>query len=200
MEHYYSKKQSSEYTEEKAMVDFNGRKFVFLTSSGVFSRKYVDFGSSLLIRSFLEDFKKNSARILDMGCGYGPIGIVIASFLEDSTVVMADVNERAVELAGKNIISNGTCNASVQLSDAYSGIEGKFDAVVTNPPIRAGKAVVHSFLEGAYDKLETGGSLYCVIQKKQGAESSFSKLKEVFGNCEVIARKSGYRIMKSTRT
>lgn len=199
MEHYYSNKPTSEMTEETATAVFRDRKFVFRTSSGVFSKKFVDFGSTLLVNTFLESNPLGKMDILDMGCGYGPIGIVVASFFKDSRVDMADVNERAVDLARNNAALNKVENTEIFVSDAFESITGEYDVILTNPPIRAGKKVVFSIFEGAFDRLRTGGVFYCVIQKKQGAESAFRKLEELFGNCELAARKSGYHILKSKR-
>lgn len=199
MEHYYSKKQTSEMVESNIHAVFGERNFRFKTASGVFSKKFVDFGSSLLINTFLEDFKDCESRILDIGCGYGPIGLVIAEFFKKATVDMVDINERAVELAKENAVENGIKKVNIFLSDSFESIDDLYDVILTNPPIRAGKKTVFGFFEGAFNHLKTGGSFYCVIQKKQGAESADKKLKELFGNCEMIARKSGYRILKSKK-
>lgn len=199
MEHYYSKKQTSEINEGRTQAVFKEKRFTFHTSSGVFSRKFVDFGSSLLINTVLDDFKCENADILDIGCGYGPMGIVIASFLKTSKVVMADVNERAVELAKANAIENSIKNIKVFQSDSFESITDTYDMVITNPPIRAGKKIVHGFFKGAFEHIKPKGSFYCVIQKKQGAESAKRKLSELFGNCKLIARKSGYQILKSIK-
>ncbi len=199
MEHYYSNKPTSERVEEKIETVFKDRKFCFRTSTGVFSRKFVDFGSVLLINTFLDDYTNVKSRILDIGCGYGPIGIVIASFFNNSSIDMVDVNERAVEIAMANAVENRVKNVNIFISDSVDSVSEKYDAIVTNPPIRAGKKVVFGFYEGAYEKLVSGGVFYCVIQKKQGAESSYKKLNEIFKNCEMIARKSGYQILKSQK-
>lgn len=199
MEHYYSKTPVSDYNEniiECHIMDISMR---FVTSSGVFSKNGLDFGSRLLIEAYLEDYD-NDGTILDVGCGYGPIGIFAAAVGRKSHVDMADVNERAIELAMKNIELNKIRNAEVFYSDGFSEVKKNYDIVITNPPIRAGKKVIFSFYKGAFDHLKEGGSFYCVIQKKQGAESSQKELKRLFGNCEVISRKSGYRILKSLKT
>ena len=199
MEHYYSGKPTSEIIEGSTEAVFNDRKFRFKTSTGVFSKKFIDFGSALLIRTFLVDYDKNESKILDIGCGYGPIGIVIASFFKKAEVDLADINERAVELAVSNAAENNVENVSIFISDSFESVSGTYDAIVTNPPIRAGKKTVFGFFEGSYEKLVSGGVFYCVIQKKQGAESAHKKLAELFGNCEMIARKSGYQILKSSK-
>ena len=199
MEHYFSKTPISDYNENIIEKTISNIKLHFYTGSGVFSKNGIDYGTNLLIDTILSNFEGDGT-ILDMGCGYGPIGIFIAAGFKDSHVEMADINERAIELALKNINSNKIRNAEAVVSDGFSGISKEYDAVVTNPPIRAGKKAIFLFYEGAFEHLKNSGIFYCVIQKKQGAESSQKKLKELFGNCEIINRKSGYRILKSIKS
>lgn len=198
MEHYFSNTPISDYNENIIEKTISNIKLHFYTGASVFSKAGIDFGSLLLIETVLSDFN-GSNTILDMGCGYGPVGIFIAARYKDSHVLMADVNERAIELTLKNINSNNIKNAEALVSDGFSKISREYEMIVTNPPIRAGKKTVFSFYDGAYKYLKDGGVFYCVIQKKQGAESSQKKLKELFGNCEIISRKSGYRILKAIK-
>ena len=198
MEQYFSKTPIADYNESIIEETISNIKLHFYTGSGVFSKNGVDYGSGILIDTVLNDFD-GAGTVLDMGCGYGPIGIFIAARFKNSHVEMADVNERAIELSLKNIESNKIKNTEVVLSDGFSSISRMYDAIVTNPPIRAGKKTVFSFYEGAFEHLKEKGQFYCVIQRKQGAESSQKKLKELFGNCEILNRKSGYRILKSIK-
>ena len=199
MEHYFNKTPVSALNETLIERTIGDVKLHFYTGSGVFSRNGIDFGSQLLIESFLNDFDDADKIILDLGCGYGPIGIFAAEKFRSAHVEMTDINERAVKLARENIDSNKIKNIDVFVSDGFSAIKRKYDAIVTNPPIRAGKKTVFSFYEGAFQHLKNNGLFYCVIQKKQGAESSFDKLEKLFGNCETINRKSGYRVLKSIK-
>jgi 16S rRNA (guanine1207-N2)-methyltransferase len=109
---------------------------------------------------------------------------------------LSDVNERSLKLAKKNAEHNGVKAAAFVLSDAFSKLPGPFDIVVTNPPVRAGKATVHAFFEGAFERLVTGGRLYVVLQRKQGAPSATEKLEAIFGNCEAIEKDGGYRVLR----
>lgn len=195
MEQYFTK--NPETTKEIYKFDWNigSDRYYFYTSNSVFSKNGLDFGSMLLIETVINENENFNGSILDMGCGYGPIGIIIASSIESSTVTMADINERALELANMNANENNV-KAKVKIisSSAFDNINEKYDIIVTNPPIRAGKEVVFSFYEGAYNHLNEGGKLYVVIQKKQGAPSSKEKIASLFGNCEVADKKSGYFI------
>ena len=177
MSNQYFENNKDLISEPKEITYYYRGKTINLTSdNGVFSKDSVDFGSSLMLKSITEFDKKT---ILDVGCGYGVIGITLALFNPEATVTMVDVNLRALELSKSNALKNGVNNVVIKESFAYQNIDGKFDMIVTNPPIRAGKAVVHEILEGSFEHLNDDGVLYVVIQKKQGAESAVKKLKSM---------------------
>lgn len=167
----------------------------FYTDTSVFSKDKVDYGSKVMIHSL----PTLSGNILDLGCGYGAIGISIAKMNTEAEVTMIDINERAVELANRNLDRNRIKNAVAHVSDGFQQINKQFSAIVSNPPIRAGKKVIYPLFEQSKDFLLLGGSLYLVIQKKQGAKSAVEKLKSVFGNCKVINKQGGYWILQSTK-
>ena len=156
----------------------------------------MDKGSRLLLETLLRFREWNGARVLDLGCGYGAIGVTLAK--AGASVVMCDVNERALALCRENAALNGV-SAECVASDAGSGVEGGFDAVVTNPPIRAGKQTVYAFFGNAFALLRSGGGLFVVIRKQQGAESAEKRLRELFGNCETIEKEAGYRVLYSVK-
>lgn len=171
-----------------------GHKFVFLTDNGVFSKDGLDFGSRLLLESIPLD--EVGANVLDMGCGYGVFGIVINK-LTNSMVDMVDVNLRALHLASRNIKENNCCNINVFESNCYSNINDKYDTIITNPPIRAGKNIVYEILMNAKRYLTPEGNLFLVIRKEQGAKSLISDLKEEY-NVEILEKKKGFFILKCT--
>lgn len=196
--HYYSQNNDSlESKPQKFNFNFHDHSFTFITDSGVFSKNYIDFGSFTM----LQTFKPNtlSPDVLDVGCGYGPIGIVVSK-LYDLNVLMLDINERAVRLANQNAELNQAGNAKAQKSNIYDSLDDnqKFSSIITNPPIRAGKKVVYEIYDGAIKHLLPGGELWVVIQKKQGAPSSREHLMQLFGNCEIVNKNKGYFILKST--
>ncbi len=195
--HYYTNNVDAKSDEKYFNFDLKGNTFKFTTDIGVFSKKEVDFGSRVLIESFKEpDVEGN---ILDVGCGYGPIGLSLAKSYKSRLVEMVDVNNRALELAKKNAANNGVENVKIYESSCYENVTGQFACVISNPPIRAGKNVVHTILEDANKLLVSGGELWIVIQKKQGAPSAMKKMEEVYGNCEVIVRTKGYYILMSKK-
>ena len=139
-----------------------GQKMNFYTDAGVFSKKMIDYGSQVLLSTL--DFQGGES-VLDVGCGYGPIGLSLAK-AQGVSVTMVDVNERALDLAKKNASRNGV-EAQIFSSDVYEAVEGVFDHVISNPPIRAGKKVVHQVITGSFEHLKPGGDLTIVIQKKR---------------------------------
>ncbi|MFD1414792.1 class I SAM-dependent methyltransferase [Oceanobacillus jeddahense] len=197
-EHYYSKQPQAKSLPQSWSFDLRGKTFQFTSDVGVFSKNEVDFGSRVLIESFQKP--EVDGPILDVGCGYGPIGLSLASDFPDRQIFMVDVNERAVELARKNAEINKISNTTILQSDLYKQLNGKtFASIVTNPPIRAGKKVVHAIFEEACKYLSDHGELWVVIQKKQGAPSAKDKLEAIFGNVEVVTKKKGYFILRAKK-
>ena len=195
MSHYYKYDPTLSDDIHTFAYTFRGHTLKFETNSGVFSKERVDFGTNVLLNSLpsLDDTKS----VLDVGCGVGIIGICIKKAYPNTSLTMVDINERCVELTSKNSSENAI-DAEVILSDMYEKVTGLFDLIVSNPPIRAGKAKVFEVVDGAYKHLNDNGSLICVIQKKQGAESLIKHMEEVFGNCEILNKEKGYYIIKST--
>ena len=191
-EYYYTSAPTSEHEERSFRAVFAGRVLAFDTDAGVFSKQHVDPGSELLCKSLPDTL---GTRVLDMGCGWGAMTVMTLARFPKAEVVMADVNERALALAVSNVEKNHM-QATAVLSDGFEKIEGEFDAVITNPPIRAGKAVIYKMFEDAKAHLVPGGALYLVIRKQQGAPSALKFLRELYGRAEVIERDGGYWIIE----
>ncbi|GBG95509.1 16S rRNA methyltransferase [Ligilactobacillus salitolerans] len=198
-DHYYTTEPNAKHEEKTWHFTLYGHDFVFNTDSGVFSKNTVDFGSRTLLDALAGlDIQPN--KVLDVGCGYGPLGLATAFHFPASRVDMVDVNERALNLAQKNAADNGINNVQIFSSDGYANVtEQDYTLILTNPPIRAGKKVVHAILSGAKEHLAAQGILLAVIQKKQGAPSAQKKMQEVFGNCQVILKNKGYFILQSVK-
>lgn len=196
--HYYSETQENLKSDPNTYTFFfRNNKLLFTSDIGVFSKKYIDFGSYTLIDTFIPNSTKKS--LLDVGCGYGPIGITIAKLYPYLNIKMIDINERAISLAKKNVEQNKAQNVTALKSNIYENIkeEESFDYILTNPPIRAGKKVIYEIYDGAIKHLNQNGELWVVIQKKQGAPSTIDHLNAIFGNCEIVTKEKGYFILKS---
>jgi 16S rRNA (guanine1207-N2)-methyltransferase len=180
-------------------MHLRGFSLKFNTDSGVFSKNEVDFGSKLLVESIM--ISGQEEKILDIGCGYGPIGLSMAKLVPTSIVHMVDVNERAIELATRNAIENNVKNIIIYESYLLENVKSGelFDLIISNPPIRAGKEVIFKLYEDAHKKLKTSGELWIVIQKKQGAASTIEKLEATYDDVEVVEKKKGYYIIKSKK-
>ena len=189
---YYAENPDAAHDIHELRVDLLGEKMTFLTDAGVFSKKMIDFGSQLLLKCLEVD---EGETVLDVGCGYGPLGLSLAKAY-GVQATMVDINNRALDLARQNAERNKV-EATIFQSNIYEQVEGHFNHVISNPPIRAGKQVVHEIIEKSKDFLEIGGDLTIVIQKKQGAPSAKSKMEDVFGNCEVVKKDKGYYILRS---
>lgn len=198
-DHYYSDNPHAKSNPETWEANLKGNTFRFTSDTGVFSKGRVDYGSQVLIETVdLLDFPKGD--FLDLGCGYGPIGLSLAKACPKRTIELVDVNERAVSLAKKNAEDNQISNVEIHTSYLYEELKSKeFAGIFSNPPIRAGKETVHAILEDSFQHLKKEGRLTIVIQKKQGAPSAKKKMQEVFGNVERLIQDKGYWILQSRK-
>ena len=192
-DHYYTPNPQSKHKPAQVAFEYRGHSLSFATDSGVFSRLELDRGTEILLNALPENLQ---GRVLDLGCGYGAIGVSIARLHPACQVTMADINQRAVELAAENACANGVTVETLQ-SDGFAALQGRtFDIIVQNPPIRAGKQVIYQMF--ADDAKALTGELYLVIRKQQGAESAQRYLQTLFACVEIIEKKSGYWIFRCT--
>lgn len=191
MQHYFTDNQDLKSEMRTISYEKKGKLFTFFSDNGVFSKSKIDYGSQLLVEAILSHENAVSS-ILDVGCGYGFIGIVLASFF-DSSVLLSDVNNRALSLASKNLLQNKV-SGDVVNSNCYANIVGSFDLVVSNPPIRAGKSVVLDILNNASNHLHKSGSLWFVIRKDQGVKSICKLLSDCY-SWQVILKSKGFYVI-----
>ncbi|MBO4637560.1 MAG: class I SAM-dependent methyltransferase [Clostridiales bacterium] len=205
MPHYFDADPLAPSDRKTITCRVNGINFEFVTDTNVFCRDEVDRGSMLLIEAAAEDIKAGGSRkdskLLDLGCGWGAVGVIMKRLFMKFDVTSVDVNARAVALTKENYALNNVKPYECKVSDVLADIdEGEmFDYVITNPPVRAGKKTVFMFYEQAFSHMKEGSSIYVVLQRKQGAPSSEKKLNELFGNCETLEISGGYRVMKATK-
>ena len=191
-DHYYTSNPTSDHDEREIVVTALGNALRFVTDAGVFSRDGLDRGTQIL----LDALPPLSGRVLDLGCGWGPVGAALGKRYPALEIVMTDVNRRATALARRNLAANGV-RAEVVEGDGFEAVEGRFDAVITNPPIRAGKVVIYGLFDAARARLVPGGALYVVIRKQQGAPSALNHLRETYASAEVIEREAGYWVLRA---
>ncbi len=197
VEHYSTRRPSSRPRPAEGSVRIRGLDLRLRTDAGVFSRSRLDRGTELLLEAL--DVGPCEL-ILDLGCGYGVIGIAAAKLSEGGHAVLTDINERALRLARENVRANGVTNAEVRAGDLYAPVEDlAFDHIVCNPPLRAGRAVVDRIVTEAPAHLLEGGRLWLVARTRQGAESLQGRMADTFGNAEIVARGSGFKVLRSAK-
>ena len=199
MSHYFQDDPNLVSNIKEISFEINGITMRLLTDNGVFSKNNVDEGSYAFLKVLLPLDLGNT--ILDLGCGYGTIGLTLAKAHEEARITLADINSRAVALCEKNAeLLNLSQRVTILQSDIYEKIEGPYDSIVVNPPIRAGKLVTYRMYEEAKQYLIDGGSLYIVIRKAQGAESASRYIETIFGNVTLLKRDKGYYIYRATKS
>lgn len=199
MSHYFTAEPPTGHQEKTIQFRQMGIDFTFVTDQSVFSRQRLDYGSACLLEAVERDDQPKTGRLLDLGCGYGALGIILKRLHPALSVVMCDINKRAVALARRNADINQTRFVDVVESDGMRQVEGTFDLIVTNPPIRAGKETVHRFFQEASERLNPAGSLFAVIRKQQGAPSALKRLQELFGEVSIVSRSAGYWVIKCVK-
>lgn len=194
MSHYFTDNSNLEENRKDHSFRFSGHLFTFTTDTGVFSKRGVDAGSEILLEA-LEKEDLNG-KVLDLGCGYGVLGIVLKKINPDIQITLIDINPRAVELTTINC-QNNQVEGTVYESNGFEKIDDTYQTIITNPPIRTGKKEIFKLYSDAYAHLEDGGTFYVVIRKQQGAESTKAYLEELFGNCDILCKSKGYWVLKS---
>ncbi len=191
-DHYYTETPASAHDERWIKLAALGNDLHFITDAGVFSRDGLDRGTEILLNAL----PPLNGRVLDLGCGWGAVGVALGKAYPELDIVMTDVNTRGAELARRNLDLNGV-KAKVVQGDGYAAVEGTFDAIITNPPIRAGKALIYGLFDDARPRLNPGGALYIVIRKQQGAPSALKHLQETWPTAEMIDREAGYWVLRA---
>jgi 16S rRNA (guanine1207-N2)-methyltransferase len=192
MQHYFTSRPQVASRPREVRALLRGRTWAFLTDRGVFGHKGVDAGTRLLIDTMVV---RPGDDVLDLGCGYGPVGIVAATLAQDGRVVMIDINERAVALAAENARRHGLANVEVMQGDGLELLAGReFDVIATNPPIRAGREALRRLFHDARDHLRDQGRFYFVARTAQGAKTLAAAVDEIIGNVQEQAKGGGYRV------
>lgn len=195
MSQYFDNDNNIKHNKKIIEFYFNDKKYNLYSDNGVFSKDKFDYGTKLLLDSI--DISKLSGNVLDLGCGIGVVGIILGTNNKNINIDMIDINERAISLVRDNLTLNKV-KANVFSSDVYSNVNKKYDYIITNPPIRAGKEVVRKFLLGGYDYLNDNGILYFVMRKDHGVKSMIKELENKY-NVTIINKDKGFYILSLTK-
>lgn len=199
MEHYFIAKEHTENDYFTFKTKIFDQEFVFKSCDDIFSKDRVDYGTKVLIETVAKNFNITGS-VLDIGCGYGVIGIALSKLFKNAQFILCDINKTAVELSLENVKTNGVDNITeILVSNAYENISKSFDYIITNPPIKAGKKNLLTILDGAYKHLNSGGKLVFVIKKKHGEDSIKKHLEMLYSQVEILKRDSGYYILSCTK-
>ena len=196
--HYYDPAPPAEHDRAIIHGQFEDSRFLFVTDSGVFSKRQIDPGTTLLLQSVLKEIKDTSLRVLDLGTGVGVMAIVLARLRPSLTVTGSDINSRAVTLAKENAKQLAVPNVQFKEADGVPD-DTVLDLVLCNPPIRAGKDTVYRLFKEVCEHLAAEGVFYIVIRVKQGASSAKKELSSLFERVEPVARAKGYHVIKAWR-
>ena len=194
-EKFFEENNDLRNNEQLITINFKEKHYKLYTNNGLFSKDKFDYGTKLLLDSI--DISKLSGNVLDLGCGIGVVGIILGTINKNINIDMIDINERAISLVRDNLTLNKV-KANVFSSDVYSNVNKKYDYIITNPPIRAGKEVVRKFLLGGYDYLNDNGILYFVMRKDHGVKSMIKELENKY-NVTIINKDKGFYILSLTK-
>lgn len=194
MEHYFTNDPYLKSELRTLIYKKENMSFSFISDNGVFAKDKIDYGSAFLLDTVIANNDIDVSSALDVGCGYGFLGIVLSKIF-NIAVDMIDVNKRAIHLTEMNIKENKVNCQSIE-SNGYENIDAKYDLIVTNPPIRAGKKVVMDILINAKNHLNKNGRLWFVMRKDHGVKSTIKTLEENY-KTEIIAKSKGFYVVKA---
>lgn len=202
MQHYFSENPTIKSHRKKIHLEFLNKNFSFTTDNGIFSKNNIDIGTQILLKEVIRHIGSTteSFSVLDIGCGYGVVATIIKTFYPKSVITLSDVNTRALELAKINLEEN-MINSDYEIlkSDLFENIHKKFDIIISNPPIRAGKKLIFKLYNKSYDHLNENGKFFCVIMTKHGAKSTEKELKNIFKSVTCLQISEGYRVYMGSK-
>lgn len=195
MKHYFTDNQQETHNRKELSFRFLSIQYTFATDSGVFSPNEIDLGGMALVEAYLKLNQQGS--ILDLGCGYGNVAIILSRILNQQ-VVGVDINSRAVDLAIENNSINKT-NCLFIVSNGFNKLNHQFDTILFNPPIHAGKDRYYPLFKESYDRLSDQGTLLVVMRKSHGLKSAMTYCENVYNNVEIVHKNKGYFVFKCSK-
>ena len=193
MSQYFEENNNLKNNKKLITIKFKDKNYKVYTDNGVFSKDKLDYGTKLLLETITEE--RIEGKILDLGCGYGIIGIILSSIFPKTIIDMCDITNRAINLSKENTQNLNLTNTNIFESNIYENINTSYNYIITNPPIRAGKDILRKFLFGAKDYLEDNGELWFVMRKDHGAKSMIKELESIY-KIEIKAKSKGFFIIK----
>lgn len=194
MQHYFSENPNIKSKKKNISFIFNNKKYNFITDNGVFSKDHIDEGTHILIKNIVKNININNLNVLDLGCGYGVIGIILKTIQNNINISFSDINTRSLELSRENLKLNNISDYKIYKSDLFENISENFDLIISNPPIRTGKENIFKLYEQSFEHLNDNGMFICVIMTKHGAKSTQKKLEQIYKTVTCISIESGFRV------
>ena len=197
MEHYFCENPNIKSKRKNISFNFFNKDYSFLTDNGIFSKDHVDNGTIILLKSIIKYLMKNNTKnldILDIGCGYGVVGIILKNIFSDINIYLSDINNRALELCNENLKLNGIKDYKIIKSNLYDNISNNFDIIISNPPVRTGKENIFKLYDKSFKHLNKNGIFVCVIMTKHGAKSTQKRLEQIFSNVTCDTIEQGFRV------
>lgn len=194
MQHYFSENPNIKSKKKNISFIFNNKKYNFITDNGVFSKDHIDEGTHILIKNIVKNININNLNVLDLGCGYGVIGIILKTIQNNINIYFSDINTRSLELSIENLKLNNISDYKIYKSDLFENISENFDLIISNPPIRTGKENIFKLYEQSFEHLNDNGMFICVIMTKHGAKSTQKKLEQIYKNVTCLSIENGFRV------
>ncbi|MEE3343040.1 MAG: methyltransferase [Bacilli bacterium] len=192
MSQYFEENKELIDNKKIITINFKDKYYKLYTNNGVFSKDKLDYGTKLLLENITEN--DLTGNILDLGCGYGIIGIILATTYPNSLVDMCDITDRAISLSKENSRNLNLNNTNIFKSNIYENINKKYNYIITNPPIRAGKEIIRIFLFDAKEHLKNNGELWFVMRKDHGVKTMIKELEKVY-DIEIKDKSKGFYIV-----
>jgi 16S rRNA G1207 methylase RsmC len=193
-DHYFVTEPGARRRQRDVEFTASGRTFRLIASSGVFSADRLDPGTAVLLRK--APLPTGGGRLLDLGCGYGPIACVLATVAPAATVYAVDVNTRALDLVRQNAEALGVMDRVVAARPEAVPADIAFDQIWSNPPIRVGKDELHALLDTWLSRLTPGGTAWLVVARHLGADSLHAWLADRGWSVTRHASQKGYRVLR----
>ncbi|WP_068268127.1 class I SAM-dependent methyltransferase [Caviibacter abscessus] len=194
MEHYFSENPNIKSKRKNILFTFNDKNCEFITDNGVFSKDHVDEGTQILIKNTLKNIDIDNLNVLDLGCGYGVVGIILKTIKKNINISFSDINNRSLELTVENLNLNNITDYKIYKSDLFENIKENFDIIISNPPIRTGKENIFKLYEQSFEHLNDNGIFLCVIMTKHGAKSTQKKLEQIYSHVICLSIENGFRV------